>query len=191
MGLSKLELRRQFKAVRNAVENKQELALRVKEHFFREISFQLSDVIALYWPYQNEFSITPIMDELLEQGRICALPVIDDGQRVLKFVTWKSGEPLQEGKYKIKEPVVTDLGQYVDPDIIIVPFLAFDAHGQRLGYGGGYYDATLEDLRSRKKITALGLAFQEQFSEAPLPYELHDQPLDLVITPENVYRFEK
>lgn len=191
MDLSKSELRKQFKAVREAVENKQRLALQAREQFFKEIQIQPSDVVALYWPHQYEFPITLILDELLERDRICAFPVMEDGGRVLKFAIWKSGDPLREGKYKIKEPVVIDPGQYADPDIVIVPLIAFDENGHRLGYGGGYYDATLRDLRSRKNVLAIGIAFQEQFSDIPFPYEVHDQPLDLVITPENVYRFEK
>ena len=191
MDLSKSELRKQFKAVREAVENKQRLALQAREQFLKEIQIQPSEVVAFYWPHQNEFPINPILDELLGQGRKCAFPVMDDGTRILKFAIWKSGDPLREGKYKIKEPMVTDPGQYVDPDIVIVPLIAFDENGHRLGYGGGYYDATLQDLRSRKNVLAIGIAFQEQFSDVPFSQEGHDQPIDLVITPENVYRFEK
>ena len=155
------------------------------------VSLRSTDVVALYWPHQNEVSATVILDALLAQGTKCALPVMEEGARILRFAQWKSGEPLRESRYKIKEPVVTSSEQYVEPDIIIVPLIAFDKSGHRLGYGGGYYDATLRDLRCRKDVLAVGIAFQEQLSQTSFPYEAHDQPLDLVITPENVYRFEK
>ena len=95
-----------------------------------------------------------------------------------------------EGAYGIREPVINAKTMYSDPTIIIVPLLAFDTEGNRLGYGGGYYDATLEYLRQKSPVIAIGIAFQEQLFEEGLPSEAHDQPLDLVITPERSYRFK-
>ena len=70
-----------------------------------------------------------------------------------------------------------------------MPLLAFDRRGHRLGYGEGYYDATLADLRARKKVIAVGLAYAQQAILFNLPAEDHDQPLDWIITPQIAQRY--
>ena len=71
------------------------------------------------------------------------------------------------------------------PDVLLVPMLAFDRAGYRLGYGGGFYDRTLEKIRAMKKITAVGVAYGEQQVES-IPRDEHDQPLDMIITDEGI-----
>lgn len=74
------------------------------------------------------------------------------------------------------------------PDILIVPLAAFDGRGYRLGYGGGFYDRTLEGLRAGGPVTAIGFAFDVQ-EDADLPTEPTDQPLDLIVTETGIRRF--
>ena len=73
------------------------------------------------------------------------------------------------------------------PDVLLVPLLAFDSRGYRLGYGGGFYDRTLEKLRALKKVTAVGVAYQAQMTDE-VPLGEHDAPLDYVMTEEGTFR---
>ena len=92
---------------------------------------------------------------------------------------WPWGAPLDAGQWGIREPKAD--APEVDPDILLVPLLAFDRTGHRIGYGAGYYDMTIARLRSRKTITAIGIAFAMQ--EVPtVPATERDARLDLVLT---------
>lgn len=96
----------------------------------------------------------------------------------LLFRLWKQGEPVAESKWGIQEPMY---GPEVFPDMLFVPLLAFDRAGNRLGYGGGFYDRTLARLRTMQKIIAVGVAYCAQ--EVPeVPSDSHDQKLDYVLT---------
>lgn len=98
----------------------------------------------------------------------------------LTFREWRPGAALERGKFGVREP---DASQpTVLPSILLMPLLAFDCKGARLGYGAGYYDASLRLLRSLQPIFAIGVAFDEQqFSE--VPQEPQDEPLDMILTP--------
>jgi 5-formyltetrahydrofolate cyclo-ligase len=111
-------------------------------------------------------------------------------QLPLGFAFWKDDMELKRGgEHDVLEPVVNDSTRWLDPDIVIVPLLAFDRRGYRLGQGGGHYDATLEKLRAKKKIIAVGLAYAQQACLFNLPVEDHDQKLDWVITPQGAHSF--
>lgn len=145
-------------------------------------------VIALYHPKGREFDCLPLFNELLRLGHACALPVAEDG-RVMRFARWRGDAMLEAGRFDVMRPVLDDRTEWIEPDIVVVPLLAFDRTGTRLGYGGGHYDATLADLRRRKAITAVGLGFGAQLSEALLPLDDHDEKLDYAITPDAAYLF--
>jgi 5-formyltetrahydrofolate cyclo-ligase len=83
---------------------------------------------------------------------------------------------------------IPQVKNFIDPDVVIVPMLAFDGRGARLGYGGGFYDRTLSALRFKKKITAIGIAFSEQEVEE-LPIEKNDQFVDCIVTESNTFWF--
>lgn len=155
-------------------------------HFFDALALKGDEVIAGYWPTAREFDTRPILDECLKRGFSCVLPVIQEGSRILKFSRFADGQALVKGAHGIMQPAHTD---FVDPDIVIVPMLAFDQRGTRLGQGGGYYDATLRDLRARKTVTAVGVAYGGQACLFNLPRADHDEPLDLIVTPQGVKRF--
>lgn len=154
---------------------------------FRE-TFALASgqIVAGYWPYGKEFDVRYILDDLLKAGVTCALPVAVTDTRVMRFVLWNDKTVMKKGAFGILEPEGGDL---VDPDILLVPFLAFDRRGYRLGRGGGHYDATLADLRARKQILAVGVGYAEQAVLFNLPAEEHDQKLDVIITQQRVYDF--
>ena len=155
------------------------------EYFFDAIKPSKGLVVAGYWPKGKEFDCRPVLDELLKMGCVCALPIVQEESRILKFASWKDGEELKEGPFKIMRPIHED---YIEPDLLIVPMLAFDRHGYRLGYGGGYYDATIFELRSKKSIISVGMGYAQQAVLFNLPTEDHDQAMDWIITPQSAIK---
>ncbi len=138
-------------------------------------------VVAGYWPIQSEINPFPLMQMFEERGYDLALPVLhptDDGYR-MGFRRFRLGEPLVPGPFGIREP--GDIAPEVEPDVVLMPMLAFAGDGVRLGYGGGYYDRAMADLRAAKAVTLYGIAFSAQ-QLAELPCEGHDQRLDGIFT---------
>ena len=135
-----------------------------------------------YYPIGSEFDPLPLLQTLRFAGVRTGLPRVV-GKRPLEFRRWVPGELLVEGEYGTKEPG-PDAPPFT-PDLILVPLLAFDARGGRLGWGGGYYDRTLE---ANPGAIAVGLAFDEQEVES-VPTEPHDRRLDAVLTPGGLRDF--
>lgn len=155
-------------------------------HFFQNIPLASDHVVAAYWPKGREFDPRPILDECLKKGHVCALPVVQDGTRILQFARWDETIGLDKGPFGILQPVEQ---VFVEPDIILVPMLAFDRSGYRLGQGGGYYDATLADLRAKKSVVAVGVAYAQQACLFNLPRAEHDQTMDFIVTPQGCKGF--
>lgn len=154
--------------------------------FQRHVSVPDGAVVALYWPMQNEFDVRYIIGDLLSRNIPIALPVASRTSREMKFARWNGKGNLAKGEFGIFVPPEEEL---VDPDIVVVPMLAFDRKGTRLGRGGGHYDATLAALRAKKDVTAVGVAYAAQAVLFALPSEAHDQKLDIIITPKGVFDF--
>jgi len=186
--MSKTSLREEAMRFRNTIDPQSEDVDQVVAEFFECLKPQPGQVVALYWPKGKEFDTGPLIEALLKQGVGCALPVIQKGSKELKFAKWDDSIPLVLGIYDVMQPQVSDTTQWVDPDIVVVPMLAFDRQGHRLGYGGGYYDTTLEALRSRKTVRAVGIGYSAQAVLFNLPSEPHDQKMDWIITPHKVQR---
>lgn len=142
-------------------------------------------VVAGFLPIRDEIDPRPLMAVLQADGFVCALPVMEGKGKPLVFRAWASGEPLNEVAWGIKEPPPT--ARVLLPDIVLVPLLAFDGRGFRIGYGGGFYDRSIEKLRASKKIVTIGLAFDEQRIEAVVHGE-HDEPVDWMLTPSGPTR---
>ena len=145
--------------------------------------FPLPDVagaiVSGFMPLKSEISPLPLMQRLAEQGAELALPRIVGRGKPLSMRAWQFGAPLERGQWGIREPAAD--APEVDPDVLLVPLLAFDRAGYRIGYGAGYYDMTIARLRSLKKIVAVGIAFAMQ--EVPdVPKTARDERLDLVLT---------
>ena len=157
--------------------------------FFDNIPLAEDSVIAGYWPKDREFDVRPLLEEFLEKGVCVALPVVEKGSKVLRFARWHQDIDLVVGAYGINHPVMNEDTEFLEPDVVIVPMLAFDRRGGRLGFGGGYYDATLADFRLRKKILAVGVAYAQQACLFNLPSEDHDVRMDWVITQQQAYSF--
>ena len=126
------------------------------------------------------------MTALGAAGWRTALPVVVEGTAILTFRAWRPGDAARLGAFGIHEPLPE--AEELTPDVVLTPLLAFDRRGGRLGFGAGYYDATLEALRSRGPVLAIGLAFETQEVDQ-VPTEPHDQRLDAVVTPAGIVRF--
>jgi 5-formyltetrahydrofolate cyclo-ligase len=137
-------------------------------------------VVSGYYPMEGEIWPLPLMAALKAEGHTLALPVMQGKAEPLVFRAWTPGDPLIPGVWGIRQPA-TDKPEVL-PDIVLVPLLAFDARGYRLGYGGGFYDRTLRALRSLKSILAVGLALDELEVDA-VPHLDYDERLDWVLTP--------
>lgn len=140
--------------------------------------------LAGYMPIRTEINPLVAMAEAAAHGPV-GVPVIQGAGLPLEFSRWEPDGALKDGPFGAKVPVVDD---YFEPEIVIVPLVAFDATGGRLGYGGGFYDRTLERLRAKRATLAIGFAFDAQEAEA-LPLEATDQPLDMMITENGIRAF--
>ncbi len=136
-----------------------------------------------FMPMRSEINPLPLMKKLADAGARLALPVTAPRGQPLVMRTWTWGEPLASGVWGIREPKLE--ARQVDPDILLVPLLAFDRAGARLGYGGGYYDLTLAQLRSHKAVIAVGIAYAIQEIDR-VPTTARDATLDLVLTEREV-----
>ncbi|OUS36995.1 5-formyltetrahydrofolate cyclo-ligase [Rhodobacterales bacterium 56_14_T64] len=139
-----------------------------------------------YMPIRTEIDPVAAMAEAAAHGPV-GVPVIMSAGQPLKFSRWQPEAPLRDGPFGAKVPEVDD---FFDPEILIVPLVAFDAQGGRLGYGGGFYDRTLEGLRAKRPTLAIGFAFDAQEAQ-DLPLEPTDQPLDMLITESRVLQFQR
>lgn len=146
-------------------------------------------VVAGYWPMRSEIDPRPLMTRFARAGWRIALPVTPPPgtEQALVFRIWREGGEFNTHSFGMREPPTTQ--RKVRPKLILVPLLAFDARGHRLGYGAGHYDRTLCALRAQGPVRAIGLAFADQ-ETALLPSLPHDQPLDAVLTEREFRPFE-
>ncbi len=135
---------------------------------------------------KSEINPIPLLRKLSDAGAQLALPAIAGRGLPLIMRAWHFGAPLASGQWGIREP--TPDAPEVAPDILIVPLAAFDRQGHRIGYGAGYYDMTINALRAKKKVIAVGIAYAAQ--EIPkVPATERDARLDLVLTEREVIDF--
>ena len=128
--------------------------------------------------------IDPLPAMAAHQGLV-GVPVILGPGQPLKFRQWSPVAPMVAGDFGA---LIPQSGDWIEPEVVIVPLVAFDARGYRLGYGGGFYDRTLEGLRAKRPTLAVGFAFAAQ--EMPqVPIEATDQPLDAIVTEDGIRLF--
>ncbi len=141
-------------------------------------------VLAGYMPIRTEIDPLPVMAEMARHGPV-AVPVIEAPGQPLKFRAWRPGAAMVEGPFGA---LVPEEGAWLTPEVLIVPLVAFDRRGGRLGYGGGFYDRTLERLRAARPTRALGYAYAAQEARS-LPLEPTDQRLDAIVTERGIIPF--
>jgi len=145
-------------------------------------------IVAGFMPMKAKSEINPIplLRKLADAGASLALPAIAGRGHPVIMRAWRFGAPLKAGQWGIFEP--TAEAPEVVPDIVIVPLAAFDRAGHRIGYGAGYYDMTINALRAKKKVIAVGIAYAAQ--EIPkVPATTRDARLDLVLTERETIDF--
>ena len=144
-------------------------------------------VVSAYWPMGSELDPRPLMMELQESGHRIALPVVLEADQPLVFRAWLPGDDLQPAAFNTQVP--SPEKSELTPGVVLAPLLAFDRRGYRLGYGGGFYDRTLDILRSGGDVLAVGLAYAGQ--EVPaVPRDLNDKRLDWIVTEAEAIRLE-
>jgi len=180
----KVELRRAAIARRDALpaEVRQAAAETIAARAF-PIPITPVMIVSGFMPMRSEINPLPLMRKLQGQGARLALPVVAGRGKPLVMREWTFGAPLQAGVWGIRQPAPEAAA--LDPDILLVPLLAFDRAGYRIGYGAGYYDLTIARLRARKAVIAVGLGFAVQ-EIAAVPATPRDARLDLVLTEREV-----
>ncbi len=154
---------------------------RIDTHLQRAFPDLVHGVIAFCWPYKNEYDARHLLADLRRHGAITALPAIVAPKTPLVFREWHPGVTLRAGPLGIPFPAH---GPEVQPDSVLLPVVAFDAGGYRLGYGGGYFDRTLAGIARRPRVIAV--AYEFMFTETIHP-QPHDIPVDYVVTERGVY----
>ena len=134
-----------------------------------------------YMPIRTEIDPLPAMAEAAAHGPV-GVPVIVKGSAPLLFSRWEPDCTLVDGPFGARVPEFAD---YFEPELVIVPLVAFTRLGGRLGYGGGFYDRTLELLRAKRATVAIGFAYGIQECE-DLPLEATDQTLDMIVTEREI-----
>ncbi|MEA2930881.1 MAG: 5-formyltetrahydrofolate cyclo-ligase, partial [Hyphomicrobiales bacterium] len=136
-------------------------------------------IVSGFSPLKSEINPIPLMRKLADAGAQLALPVVAARGKPLIMRAWNFGAPLASGVWGIREPMPD--APEVAPDILLVPLLAFDRQGNRIGYGAGYYDMTIAKFRAMKPVVAVGIAYAVQEIGA-VPVTPRDARLDLVLT---------
>lgn len=155
--------------------------------FLANITLPPQTTVAGYWPMNDEISPMPLLKRLLKDGIQCALPAVLAKGEALTFRDWRPDVELEDGPFGTSHPPRNS--EVVTPGVLLVPMLAFDSEGQRIGYGGGYYDRTLIQMKAEGvPFLSVGMAFESQRVKA-VPKEPLDQRLDWVITENGAHQF--
>ncbi len=139
--------------------------------------------IAIYYPINNEISPLKILDFNSKFEFDISLPKIKKNTKILEFLKWDGHEKLYFSDFKTLIP--KNSNTLVFPDVMLIPMLAFDKNFNRIGYGGGYYDATIKFMRKKKSFLAIGLGYDKQEIKN-VPILDHDQKMDLIVTEKRI-----
>ena len=142
-------------------------------------------VAAGYLPIKGEMDARVLLSHLHGEGFVCALPVVGAPGAALVFRRWVPGAPLEKGRFGTRYPEPTE--PELRPDVVLAPLLAYDDRGYRLGWGGGHYARTIEELRGNGPLVAVGVAYAAQQVDA-VPHSRRDQRLDWVVTEDGAVR---
>ncbi len=149
------------------------------ERVLPAIDFPAGCVVSAYWPIGSEIDPRPLMVRLHGDGHPIALPVTPARGKPLVFRAWRPDDTLEAAGFGTREPLAFQAE--LTPRVLIVPLLAFDRAGYRLGYGGGYYDRTLARLRESGAVLAVGVAYAAQ-EVSRVPRDGGDQAVDWIVT---------
>lgn len=158
---------------------------RLAEHGLTFLELESGAIVSGFSAIRDEIDPARLLGRLHSEGHRLCLPVMQGKGLPLVFRAWSPGDEMGKVQWGIAEPLPDK--PVLEPDVVLVPLLAFDAHGFRLGYGGGFYDRTLARLRAIKPMVAVGIAYDELKVDA-VPHQGYDQPLDWVLTPSGPLR---
>jgi 5-formyltetrahydrofolate cyclo-ligase len=176
----KIQLRHRMRTLRaEAAARDPDAAEKLADLFPMKLLERYGPVVAGYVPINEEIDPTSLMQRLSRAGAELCLPRVEDDGR-MTWRMWSLGEPLERRPFGLSEPGLD--APEVSPTLILTPLLAFDAMGNRLGYGKGHYDRAIHDLRAAGRAFACAVAYPAQQIDA-VPAEPHDQPLDWAVTP--------
>ncbi len=172
------DLRRVRMAAREAIpaDRHAQLSAAVHEHLQRLLASRSPGVLAFCWPIRAEFDCRPLARQLIDRGWQSCIPTVVEGGAPMEFRAWTPNSTMAVDRHGI--PVPAD-GATLIPDVVLLPLVAFDAKGFRLGYGGGYFDRTLAVITPRP--LAIGVGFEVARVDSIQP-QAHDIPLDVVVT---------
>ena len=132
--------------------------------------------VGFYWPFRGEFDARPLVRDLIKGGLTAALPAVVQPKTPLEFRRWAPGAEMEHGVYNIPIPKARDL---LEPELLLVPLVGFDAAGYRLGYGGGYYDRTIASFGRKPHAIGIGFELSRLATIYPQP---HDIPMSTILT---------
>jgi 5-formyltetrahydrofolate cyclo-ligase len=164
-----------------------ELSRRLADRFLSEIPVPSGATVSAYVAIGDEADPAALLHALRARGQTIALPRVAGRGKPLDFHRYDAGQSLVPGGFGLLEPA-RDWPQ-IEPDILVVPLLAFDARFYRIGYGAGFYDRTLAKLRAVRDVLAVGFAFAGQEFET-VPHDENDQRLDWIVTEIGARKFE-
>jgi 5-formyltetrahydrofolate cyclo-ligase len=179
LGIAKQAAREAALARRHGL-NAAAAGLALANHVLRDFPPPPGAAVSGFWPLGEEIDITPLLHALHDRGHLVALPVTPRRGEALTFRGWQPGDVMVPERFGTMRPI----GDLVVPDMLLIPLLAFDTTGSRLGYGGGFYDRTLAGLPGRIR---LGCAFAAQQVDA-VPFGPYDMRLDAVATEDGIIR---
>jgi 5-formyltetrahydrofolate cyclo-ligase len=186
--MNKTQLRKQYKELRNSISSEQReisdaIIFKTFLNFLKNI--KNINVIAGYMPINNELDIRSLLKSLTKEGYKLCLPFINSNKN-MEFKEYKQNKMLVKGRYDILQPLESLPSIY--PDLIIVPLLACDIQGNRLGYGAGYYDKITEFFNKQgHQFLLVSLCYELQVAEN-LPVDKHDLKLNLIITEKQILK---
>jgi 5-formyltetrahydrofolate cyclo-ligase len=160
-------------------------AERLAEHGLGFLGLSPGAIVSGFSAIRDEIDPAALLGRLAGEGYRLALPVMQGKGQPLLFRAWAPGDETAKALWGIAEPLPSQ--PILEPDVVLVPLLAFDAQGYRLGYGGGFYDRTLARLRALKPLIAVGIGYDELKVDA-VPHLDYDQRLDWVLTPKGPLR---
>lgn len=187
---SKLNLRKKFLELRENISS--EFALFASKKIANNaediVKIFKPKVIAGFHPFKHEVNTLPLMSNLFSLGLELCMPITPINNKPLKFREWQPKLALKKGRFGILEPPKTS--RTMQPDLLLVPLLAYDKFGNRLGYGGGFYDRTMKELLTiNKHTTSIGLAFESQKCNK-LPKDNFDVPLNSLLNEKGFLHFK-
>ncbi|MEZ5690464.1 MAG: 5-formyltetrahydrofolate cyclo-ligase [Rickettsiales bacterium] len=187
MTVSKEDLRKELLAKRQSIKQEEAKSASVAIAGFLSDIIPQASIVSGYQAIRGEVNLDDLLDELKDRGVKVTLPVVSDNSQILRFLEYSEKQELIIGKFRVLQP--KDSAKELAPDIVICPMVGFDGNGNRLGYGGGYYDTTIKELRKENKnLLVVGVAYEAQRIDS-IAIHNGDESMDIVVTEKKVLKF--